>query len=102
GREERYSLHRCLRFQRIGLRCQPSVGLLLRSPLQKPPASAALYFQEPQGRRSLRLEDQARWLRGCFCPTPRKGKSLSGVNKPLLSLFQQSSVNDGRSSLPAS
>jgi type IV secretion system protein VirD4 len=27
GREERYSLHRCLRFQRIGLRRQPSVGL---------------------------------------------------------------------------
>jgi hypothetical protein len=22
---------------------------------------------------------------GCFCPTPRKGKSLSDVNKPLLS-----------------
>jgi hypothetical protein len=63
GREERYSLHRCLRFQRIGLRRQPSVGLLLRSPLQKPPAPAALYLQEPQGGRPLRLEDQARWLR---------------------------------------
>src|SRR5260370_11667940 len=24
-------------------------------------------------------------LDGCFCPTPRKGKSLSDVNKPLLS-----------------
>lgn len=62
GGEERYSFDRCLRLQRVGLRREPPVGLFLRAALQKPPAPEALYFQESQGVRPFRLEDQARRL----------------------------------------